>query len=167
MLRFTLAVLLAVSFPPSLKAQTPSQYTVKETEPSTGTRIRKDLTGTIGVAFNRSYAELAPEEKARVRGNYVDLPDSDEPPFPKRGLQALVKPITQAQQKLLVNGDFFVVAKVGIKGTVEEVQVYKSPSPAMTKFAAQVLMSTEFKPGLCDQRACVMEFPLAMTFSVQ
>ena len=161
---FTLLVTIALA---PCAAQTNPKYNVKEDEPRTGSLIRKDLSSSINVAINRTYAELSIEEKARVRANYIDMPETDEPPFPKAGLQALVKPITQGQQKLLVRGVLSLVGIVDPKGQVVEVRSIGSPSPEMTKFASQVMLLTDFKPGICSDKPCTMEFPLYLRFETR
>ncbi|NDI85540.1 hypothetical protein [Undibacterium crateris] len=158
---------LAAYMPIASLAQSEAQYKLREETPRTGTNIRKNLTEPINVAINLSYAELSAEEKKRVRGNYEVMPDADEPPFPKKGLRALIKPISQLQQKLLVEGPLSLIGLIDENGKVVEVKAIGSPSPEMTKFASSVMILTEFKPAVCAGQPCVMEFPFRMQFTTR
>ena len=146
-------------------AQSP-QHTVREDAPRVGSNIRRDLTGPVSIPINLPYESLSQSDRRKFHQNYEAIADGDEPPFPKGGLQAILKPITQGQQRLLVEGDLFLVATVLADGSVKEVTARGSPSEQMTNFAAQVLLLTPFKPALCSGKPCVMEFPLRMNFSV-
>jgi hypothetical protein len=162
-----LAVCLMAIAPLSLTAQTSPRYTVRDDDAPTGSHIRRDLIDPINIAINQPYAELSAEDKATFRSNYERMADADEPPFPKKGLQALLKPIAQGQQKLLVRGSLYVVGVVDSSGKMKDLKVYGSPSSEMTQLAAQVMFLTEFKPAVCDGQPCAMEFPLRMRFDLR
>jgi hypothetical protein len=162
-----IASLLGIAWSSPLFGQSNPQYTLKEDAPRTGSNIRRDLTGSIDIAVNRPYNELSGDDKARFRSNYEQMPEGDEPPFPKAGLQAILKPVSMGQQRLRVRGDLSLVGVVDPSGKVLEVKAYGSPSPEMTQFAGQVLMLTEFKPAVCSGQPCTMEFPLRMRFTIR
>jgi hypothetical protein len=159
--------LLAAILPPPALAQPAPEYRLKEAVPRTGSSIRRDITSPLDVAINRSYADLNDEEKRKVRAHYVDMPERDEPPYPKAGLQALLKPIAAGQQRLLVQGQLSLIGLVDETGKVVEVRMLGSPSSQMTDFAGKIMLLTEFKPGVCSGQPCAMEFPLHLRFSVR
>lgn len=160
-------VVIAAAFQQNVAAQDYPVYRVKEDKPRAGSNIRKVIAGPLKVAINRAYSDLSPSEKQQVRANYVDLPEHDEPPFPKTGLQELIRPIAAGQQKLLVTGELSLIGLVNEFGQVVQVKIIGSPSSEMAEFAGKVMLLTEFKPGVCAGRPCVMEFLLYLRFNVR
>lgn len=148
-------------------AQTPSpEYSVRQDQPSTGTRIRHDLTGTTQVPVNLPYSKLSEADQNKVRGWYLDLRKEDEPPYPLGGLRDILVPITKGQQLLQATGDLFILATVGPHGVATKVEVFQSPSPEMTKGVANVLFNVRFKPASCGGVPCQMVFPVKLQFAV-
>ncbi|MFT3820019.1 MAG: hypothetical protein QM750_20810 [Rubrivivax sp.] len=144
-------------------AQQP-QHAIREDAPRVGSNIRRNLAESASIPVNLPYEQLSPADRRQFHENYVSIADGDEPPA---GLQAVLKPITQAQQRLLSRGELFLVATVSAAGEVTTVTAHGSPSPEMTKFAAQALLLTPFKPAVCGGQACEMEFPLRIRFTVR
>ena len=135
-------------------------------EEQTGSHIRQDVARS-SIPINLTYAQLSPDDRAAFHANYELIAEGDEPPFPLEGLRALIDPIQKAQEKLFARGDLFLVATIGPDGKAKQVSSYRSPSSEMTKFAAQVLMLTPFKPAICSGKPCTMDFPLKMTFRIE
>lgn len=148
----------------SAHAQPRPEYSIREESPPTGSHIRRNLSGPIAIPVNLTYEQLSAADRLKFHANYESIAEGDEPPFPKQGLGALLKPITKGQQKLYVNGDLSLVAAVAPSGEVQEVRVHGSPSPEMTRFATQILFATPFKPAVCRGQPCAMEFPLRVRF---
>jgi hypothetical protein len=147
------------------------QYAVKESQPKTGSLIRKTLAmsrlGPAQIAINLPYGQLPEADRQRFNAYYEEVAVGDEPPFPLQGLKQLFEPLLKAQAKLLVEGTLLLVATVDETGVVKQVQAEGSPSPAMTKFGASLLMPTRFKPAVCSGSPCAMEFPLYLNFRVE
>lgn len=157
--------LVAIALPVSAAdAQPRPQYSIRQDSPPPGSHIRRDLTGPIAIPVNLPYEQLSAADRLKFHANYESIVEGDEPPFPKQGLGALLKPITKGQQKLYVSGDLSLVAVVAPSGEVQEVRVHGSPSPEMTRFATQILFTTPFKPAVCRGQPCAMEFPLRLRF---
>jgi len=117
--------------------------------------------------FDKPYGELTPAQQKRLKTAYVALDDADEPPFPLQGLGALYRPVSKGQQKLLVSGDFRADAEVDKEGNVVAVAVRQSPNEQVTKFMANLLLLTKFKPAVCQGQPCQMGFPVKVTFKVE
>lgn len=143
------------------------QYGVKESEAPTGSNIKRYVASGSRIPVNRTYAELSADEKAFVSSFYEKMGPGDEPPFPIEGLRPIYSAIAKVQQKLLVTGKLTLVASVDPTGTVTEVQVIESPSKAMTQAAASVVVLAKFKPALCANQPCKMEFPFNFAFAVR
>lgn len=141
-----------------------AKYSIKEGEPYTGTRIRRNVAEWV-LPFNRRYAELTAQEQGLLKSQYEAMPEADEPPFPLNGLQSIYKPIAEAHQKLLVAGDLIIDVDVDAQGQTTSVSVIKSPDPLMTRVAAAVLFSERFKPAVCSGIPCKMQFPLRIHFA--
>lgn len=142
------------------------QYSIKEDEPAVGTRIRHEQMTGSNVALNLPYELLPERDKAALHAEWENIPPGDEPPFPTKGLIALMDPLRRAQQKLGEQGPLFAVATVGADGQVTNVNVYKTPGEQMTRMVSQLFMLTPFKPAMCSGQPCQMDFPLRVNFSV-
>ena len=165
--RFAIAVgaaLLAVPCP--AQTSTP-EYGIREAEPRVGSSIKRYALQGSPIPINKRYNELSAEEKASLNQYYEKMEAGDEPPFPIDGLQPVYDAIRKAQAKLLVVGELILVASVNAVGEVTEVKTVGSPSPAMTNFAASVLLLTKFKPALCQGVACEMGYPFQLDFAVK
>jgi len=119
------------------------------------------------IPFDKSYGQLTAAQQNRFKLFYVALGEGDEPPFPMQGLGALYRPVTQAQQKLLVSGEFRADAEIDKEGNVVSVAVLQSPNEQVTRFMANVLLLTKFKPALCHAQPCSMGFPVKVSFKVE
>ncbi len=134
------------------------QYTIYG-DKKPGTKFRH-VEATSEIPFNKSYKKLSAEEKAIFRElNYESLADHETPPFPKKGLRELYKPIIKGHNVIADEGNLFLVAMVDQTGKVENVGVYESPSDEMTSYATAVLFNIKFDPATCNGEPCKMEFP--------
>lgn len=123
--------------------------------------------GRAIVPLNRSYGQLTAEEQALIRAWYEDMPASDEPPFPRSGLYAVMKAVSDGQQRVLTTGDLFLVATVDSSGQVEEVKAYGDADPTLVAFVSRVIVQTPFKPAVCGQQPCRMDFPFKFRLGVR
>ncbi|MGE5089378.1 MAG: hypothetical protein ACM3QY_09665 [Candidatus Levyibacteriota bacterium] len=161
-----LPILLAANAVSSLAAaQVVPHYTIRGETLVPGSIVAGAAARSTVTPINETWDELSAADKAAFRkGNYSRLPDTDEPPYPRNGLQALLKPITLGEKKFAVTGTLELIGVVDPSGKVLRVTAIGSPSPEMTKFASAVMMLTPFKPGLCTGKPCAMEFPLYLRF---
>jgi len=144
-----------------------SQYSIKESEPQTGTLIPRKLVTGSRLPLNKKYNDLTADEKAVLHGFYDHISPGDEPPFPLDGLKPIYDAIAKAQARLLVRGELILIAEVDSKGEATAVKVFRSPSPEMTNFVASVLLITKFKPALCSGQPCKMDYPLMLNLNVR
>ena len=165
--RRCLLALLALVSAAGIGAQPRAEYSIKDDQPESGSLIRRHVVGPIDIAINLPYHQLSPADRAAVHAQYERIAQGDEPPFPAAGLRALLDPIRQAQAQFLGSGDLRLIASIGADGKARQVQAIGSPSPELTRFAAQVLMLVPYKPAVCGGQPCTMDFPLHMTFRVR
>jgi len=135
---------------------------IVQARPDTGSRIRRERL-KIFIPAERPYAELTPEQRAQFRAQFAGLADTDEPPYPDRGL----KPVAEDLAFALADGNvgkgrLFLTVKVDEKGEPVSVAVYETPDLRTSKEAAAVLMKTRFKPGMCSGKPCPSEFPFSV-----
>ena len=148
-------------------AAPPARYTIKQASPTTGSNIpRNDVTGGA-IPLNRRYSELTREQQAILKSRYEAIAENDEPPFPVDGLEPLLSAISKGQQKFLARGVMEIHVEVDANGSAKSAQVFQSPDADLSKFAATVLMLTQYKPGVCAGVPCAMAYPFRMTFSVR
>jgi hypothetical protein len=139
-------------------AQDAPRYTIRQPEPTLGSHIRR-IEGSSALPLDRSYHELTPEQQAQVRGAYETMADGDEPPFPLRGLGALLGPLGQAERTIADEGLLVLFLDVDSNGDVRKVEVMATPSEQTARVATVIAMNTKFKPAVCRGQACAMGYP--------
>ena len=158
---------VAVSAAAQAPAPAPApEYTIRESDPRTGSNIRRSLIRGSPIPINKKYEELSAEEKDTLNQSYEAMGPGDEPPFPADGLKPIHQAIAKAQQKHLFRGELVLIATVAADGNVTQVKAIGSPSPDMTRFASTVLLLTKFKPARCKGEPCKMDYLFRFDFDV-
>jgi hypothetical protein len=162
--RIVLALLAAALAGAAAAQPAPAEFTIRQSDPPTGSNIRTTMARASSIPINKRYDELTPEQKQALAAEYESIAPGDEPPFPADGLAPLYGAIAQAEQKLMAQGPMLLIATVGADGSVTQVKALASPSAEMTKFASAVLLLTKFKPARCNGAPCRMDYPVRVTF---
>jgi len=123
-----------------------------------GSRFRP-VEAQSNIPFNKTYDELSDQQKDLFKATYGGLKESEKPPFPIKGMQAIYKPIIKAHNDIRRGGNLLLVAIVDKEGKVENVSIYETPSDDMASYASNVLFNTKFEAATCDGTPCKMEFP--------
>jgi hypothetical protein len=166
--RVALLVLLASTTPFAQGSDEGERYKLKREFRFSGVSLDSSGGNAVSeIPFDKSYGQLTAAQQNRFKTFYVALGDGDEPPFPLNGLGALYRPVTQGQQKLLVSGEFRADAEIDKDGNLVAVAVLRSPNEEVTKFMANILLLTKFKPALCQGQPCSMGFPVKVSFKVE
>jgi hypothetical protein len=140
-------------------------YSMREGIPATGSyRKNRDVTGPV--PFDKSYAELTPEQQAVVKLPYHALEEGDEPPYPLHGLQPIYNWLKKAQSKVLVEGELRLDVLVDRDGNAVSVKSIGRPSQDIVKFVALVVGQEKYKPAVCHGTPCEMVYPFRMAFVV-
>lgn len=121
--------------------------------------------GPYQPSFNSDWQGLTHENRAAVRNQYTSLPSQDEPPYPVNGMGDLIENIRVLAEHSGNEGKLSLIVKISAKGTMETVTVVESPGPVMSKYAAQVLNITSFKPASCAGQPCTMDMPLEVSIT--
>ena len=143
----------------------PKMYTIKG-DRKNGSKFRH-IEASSPVPFTQTYEEFNDKHKSIYRQLYTiltetKLEDSQIPPFPEKGLQAIYRPIIKKNKLVAKNGMVFFVAQIDETGEPKKVTVYQSPNRLMTDFINTVVFATKFTPGSCDGEPCAMEYPFEM-----
>jgi hypothetical protein len=117
--------------------------------------------------FDKPYGDLSAAQQGLLRSAYVEMSESDEPPFPIGGLKAIYEPITEGQQRLMASGTFSADVEIDAEGNPIAVAVYRSPSKAATRFVSSIILLTKFKPAVCAGSPCKMGFPVRIAFTTR
>lgn len=161
-------VLTACLCQPGLaQASEPARYTIKQAQPDTGTRIPKNIVESSTLPLNKSYAELTPAQQAALRGQYVGMAETDEPPFPAKGLGPIFREVAKGQQKRLASGPLVILVNIDERGVAQSAEVVQTPDRELSRYVAAVLMREAFKPALCSGAPCAMQFPLRVDLQVR
>jgi hypothetical protein len=147
-------------------AQLPEKrFSIRGDRPIGSNIASEDVTGFV--PFDKSYAELTPDQQAAVKKPYRALEEGDEPPYPLHGLKPIYDWLKKAQNKVLIRGDLRLDVLVGKDGNALSVTAIGSPSPEITKFATLVVMKEKYKPAVCRGTPCDMIFPFNMQFTME
>lgn len=111
------------------------------------------------VPMNLSYDEMTPAQRALVRAQYRGMPDNDEPPFPKDGMEILDRVVVKLEHAALAKGSVRLMADIGADGFAVSVRIIQTPNQDVARIAAEAILLTPFKPGKCSGRPCRMPFP--------
>ncbi len=122
-----------------------------------GSKFKQKLFRDV-VPFDKSYNEMSTGLKARVKDAYGGLKDSEHPPFPSEGSQAIYRPLFKANRDLLAEGDVLAIAVVSATGQAKKVTVYKAPSSNIATMLNYIIGNTKFDPATCDGEPCEMEY---------
>ena len=155
-MRTLIPTLLLAAFA-ALPAAAQDVYAIFEDTPGVGSTIKRRLIGWP-VPINRTYGELSPEDRAKVRAAYGDLTPSDEPPYPLRGMEPLLREVSVVQKSQLAEGLVKMMVKVDEQGEPQSVASLRSPNRTVTQLVAFALMQQKYKPGTCGGRPCARDF---------
>ncbi|MFZ6751098.1 energy transducer TonB [Undibacterium sp. Ren11W] len=149
---------------PIEKVRADKQYSMNVRDINTG-RLEFDRVVGSDVPFDKSYEQLTADERGTVKSKYPLMDEGDEPPYPLNGTQNIYKWLTNAEDKLHIDGRLTLHVYVGSDGNAESVTIFGSPSPEMTKVASIIVMNEKYKPGKCEGTPCAMIFPFSIKFS--
>jgi hypothetical protein len=137
------------------------QYTVKQTAPSLGSNVRRDVIKAGAVPLDKRYDELTAEQKDILKSSYEKMKAEDEPPFPAKGLMPIVNAIRDAHEQtaLQYKGPLTLYVDVDSSGNAKSVSVVQSPDKMITQVAAMALVKQTYKPAVCDGKPCAMQYP--------
>ncbi|HXA48418.1 MAG TPA: energy transducer TonB [Burkholderiaceae bacterium] len=138
----------------------PVQYVIKQSEPSTGSNIKRPIIKAGTISINKRYADLTPAEKAILRSEFAQMKESDEPPFPAKGLMPVLNELRKVHEQtgLENKGAVAVNVQVDSQGNPTSVSIIDSPSPDISQVASVALMAQTYKPALCGGTSCAMEY---------
>jgi hypothetical protein len=157
-----LAACLLGAAAPAWSADAPASsptFMLKDT--FTGSVIGLDVV-SAALPFDKTWAELTPQEQDVVRSDYESMPAQDEPPFPDHGLKRIALPIAKKAEFTHDEGPVIASVTVDAQGKPHDVTVYKSPSREITAVAAAELIDATYKPAVCKGQPCSMAFVLRL-----
>jgi hypothetical protein len=126
-------------------------------DPRPGSKFKQKLFKN-DVPFDARYSEMSSTLQARVKAAYGGLKDSEHPPFPSEGTQAIYYPLYKANRDLRDEGDVLAIAVIGTSGEVKQVSIYKAPTTSAATLINYIISNTKFDPASCDGSPCEMEY---------
>ncbi|MBL4674159.1 MAG: hypothetical protein JKX81_18005 [Arenicella sp.] len=126
-------------------------------DPRPGSKFKQILYKN-DVPFDTRYSDMSSTLQARVKAAYGGLKDSEHPPFPSEGTQAIYYPLYKANRDLRDEGDVLVIAVIGTTGEVKQVSIYKAPTASAATLINYIISNTKFDPASCDGSPCEMEY---------
>lgn len=157
-----LTLMLSLGLQQGVFAEEVRHYSVKQSTPSVGTNMTKEIVKAGTVPLNKPYDQLTTEQKNTIKAEYDSLGDADEPPFPVKGLLPIYRAIGNAHENLELQykGSLTLYVLVDSEGNPKSVDVMNSPNEDITKAATFALMNQKYKPAVCAGQPCAMKFPL-------
>ncbi|MGZ5666324.1 MAG: hypothetical protein ACXWHB_01735 [Usitatibacter sp.] len=150
-----MAALLSLLWASSALAE--DVYTIQGEFLDTGSNIPR-VAVAWPVPINKSYAELTPDQKAKVRDDYVKMGARDEPPYPRDGMMPILREIVRIQNNSEHAGMMHLAVHVDATGQPHGVAVLQSPEEPATKAVTFLLMHTTYKPAICDGAPCAGDY---------
>lgn len=143
--------------------QDDSSYSLPERSASA---IKDARFSSHAIPMDKSYGEMTKPQQQAVRDQYPLLHETDEPPYPVRGLKYSLERIAAFRSAELVpsGGPLDIRAQIDAKGNATAFYVISTPDPKLSNFVASVLRKEKFKPGVCAGKPCTMEFRYVMNF---
>jgi hypothetical protein len=142
---------------PDASATSAPLFTLRDT--FVGSMIPSDIASSA-LPFDKTWAELTPQQKDIVRADYESMPAEDEPPYPEKGLKRIVWSVAKRAEVTGDTGKVIAAVTVDGEGKARDVTVYKSPSPEITSLVTANLVTETFKPARCRGQPCTMAFVL-------
>lgn len=127
-------------------------------KPVKGSKL-KPIEAKSPIPFNKRFDQLTPRQMQIYRSYFEGIKTTETPPFPKKGLIEIYKPLIQGHKRIGGEGELLVYAQVNETGGVDKVTVYLSPTKKLADLATTVMFNTKFKPATCDGIPCVMDYP--------
>lgn len=140
------------------------QDVLREDVPETGSNISR-VAMTWPVTLNSTYSELAPDERALVRSDYVQLGANDEPPYPLYGMLPVLREMQTIRLATTDDGKVSLIVRVDAQGVPHGFAVLRAPDVGVAKAFGFVLMHTRFKPAMCAGQPCESDFAFRYDFS--
>ncbi len=109
--------------------------------------------------LNKPYRRFSEEEKAALRALYVDMPSTDEPPFPEDGLMHLLSDLGAYASRLKQAENVAIAVTVNDAGEATSVRLLQYRNIETAKAVAYFLVKERYKPGVCNGLPCKMDFP--------
>lgn len=148
----------------SLGAVANDQYVMREDIPETGSNITRTAL-LWPVPPGARYDELTPDQKARVRSDYVTLAPGDEPAYPAYGMIPVLRDVAKMQSSYIPNtGVIHVAVRVSANGDPQGVAVLASPDEHLARAVAFTLMHMKYKPATCAGRPCESDYSFRYDF---
>ena len=138
-------------------------YGLKQTEPDTGTSIRRVI-GSTSIPLDRGYADLNASELADLRAQIPALGPTDEPPFPE-SLRPLREHLSRIQHKRSFRAQLSLLVRVGADGSPLRLEVLDSSDDDIRDLVSKALMSARYKAAKCAGSACEMDLPFSLELS--
>jgi hypothetical protein len=131
-----------------------------------GTNLKSTIAHNDGVPFDKGYADMTPEQQAKIRARYPLLEDGDEPPYPLKGVAQHFKWVNEAAERLNIpNSKLRLLVQIDSSGKAVSVSVLETPDPKLTEVVASMMVETKFKPAICGGKPCAMMYPFYLTLN--
>ena len=157
-----LTIMLVAAVQQGALADEVRHYGIKQTNPSVGTNMTKEIVKAGTVPLNKPYNELTADQKNTIKAEYDNMPEGDEPPFPVKGLNPIYRAIAHAHEnlELAYKGSLTLYVLVDGEGNPKSVDVMNSPNEDISKAATFALMNQKYKPAVCSGQPCAMKLPI-------
>ena len=136
------------------------RYSVPGNYTQGGSRIHK-LVASIPIPASASWGQLSVAEQNWVKGQYYyALAPGDEPPYPVKGVQPMVKLVAEIQGATEFRGRAFIFTTVGADGKARSASIIGKVPAELAKYLSAAALAQTYKPAMCQGAPCEMIFPM-------
>jgi Gram-negative bacterial TonB protein C-terminal len=140
-------------------------YSLRVDQAVPGSLDRTPVAPAAPYPLNKRYEQFTEDEKKILRAYYVSMPDTDDPPFPARGMREIVQQVSTLVGEFDAKGYVTIHVTVNEKGEATSVSLLSYPNLEIAKAIAYVLVKTKYKPASCSGQPCTAEFPFRFKVS--
>lgn len=140
---------------------TDAKYHLKRDSESVHNRL-SPLVRDGKLPFNKSYAELTPEQQRFARSAFPALQDGDVPPYPAHGMESVIRAVSKLMEIRPLEGELWMDVLIDEEGMPVSSTIRKAPDKEVANFAGNLLLISKFTPAVCGGKPCPMSYSFRM-----
>jgi hypothetical protein len=142
-------------------ASSAAGFAIKQEQPDLGSQLRRRI-GFSSFPLDKTYPELGEPGLRVVREAFQKLRPGDDPPFPETSLRSVITLVESARQETDGPLRIHLVMQVDENGSAKLLAGAETTNEQLLANIVSVLTAVKFRPGRCDGKPCMMEFPFSL-----
>jgi hypothetical protein len=151
--------LLSLAIPSSAQTSSPTRTYALRTNQAFPGSVDSSFVSRSPYPLSKRYEDFTPEQRKSLRSLYLEMPDSDDPPFPREGMRQIVADIATLIERKALQGTVSIAVAINSRGEATGVKLLEYPDIETAKAIAYILVVAKYRAGTCAGQPCAMEFP--------